>query len=1108
MKLLGIILKGLLFLLLALILLGLLTLLAWWLNWPMFTGLFILAGIAGLVLLFRAGRFLWRMRNKRFFVQQALSGLKTTEVTAEAEVSGMASLWRSLLHFDRQKRLDRREFHGRSWYLALDATSEDTVLSPVFNEKGKPETQSLARHDFAVTTLLQAANGSLEGERGEELLTLLARDVPKNAFAGILLLVSARDLLQKDGNALHEWGFQLRNALYSTMVALNRNVPLCVLVQDMETLSGGELLLARTKNKEALPGRFFVPESNGPAWTEQGKLAADAAGAMLREALYDDLVQGTPAGADELRFLEEIRRIGRQLDALFATLLQDVPRQDPVRLSGVFFCATEEKRASTAPNVPTTAAKATPHSALSRFFARLLPAYNATAYPLHGRFSAYSNAWIVVMGSWCLVLFCACGLMAANVLYQNRTITTLPPTAAQHLVSGQLGILQGEMRYIMQVESARKSWFLPTFGLDMMARIEQEEKLRFTQRLYREQLAPLLIRLESTLKEPGGYTEEKHAAVNQLAWLGHAVSEQLEKGKIESPTIFFPLASGESWGTINGEVVKRGLEWTASPEQLTVLGEDVSSILVPFLTRNFDTFSDSIFSYYDSTNSDQQVCLSQYWPHLFGNDQEDSCIPASYTAAGYAVNKKFLQGFLDMPGSDNTQLRQKTERMFTAYYTRYEEHWQIFTQRFCEVSKSLEDSDAYAALSNAKTLAETPHARLMARLTTELTPLKNAAKPPAWLAKAHLFDVMTLIAQEGHASKNPADWHTMLIAGINTPEVLQELWKTPDTHGHVREIYVGIMEMVQYFGAVRTILQNLDNPAWSLLTARTHFGVRDSDALNESPYTQGYDHRQNVGEVFQSPDIPQLQVFNNLLDYAGNGITVSAALALQYDWENKVLASPVHLHRGDDTALMFGQEGIVTKFVAEELSPFMRRQTDGISAAVWDNRAFPFTNDFLYFLSSSEKFALTAEATAAEKMPGVLLRSQPTLLNIEAKVRANSTSLTLQCQEKTWQLTNRNYPHNERFVFDKKQCGGTELVIAFPAFEAKIAYPDFASFIEDFQYGERNFVPADFPAAADFLAAAGITNLKVRIFPDNVALLLKEKNSNIPEAPERITYVR
>ncbi|MDR2165301.1 MAG: hypothetical protein LBO79_06715 [Zoogloeaceae bacterium] len=1114
MKLLGLFLKALLFLLIVLILLGLLTVLAWWLRWPMFTGFFILAGLFGAVLLFWAGRFLWRARNKRFFVRQALSGLKNTAVSTETHLSGIEGVWNALLARDRQKRIDPREFTGRSWYLALDgAARADAPLSPLF--AAEDEDKPLARRDFAATTLLHMTVGALEGKSGEELLALIARDVRDSAIAGVLLIVSAREVLARGESALHEWGFQLRGALYTAMVALNRNLPIYVLAQDMETLPGGAALLSRPKGEAALPGCFFDPDANGHVKKAPGEAAAEAADAMLRAAFYDDLAQGAPAGADELHFLETIGQLGKKLDVLFAALLQDMPRQDSARLAGVFFCPTRppevaaKKATGQPPVAPEPVIPTFPppsQGALSRFLTRFLPSHGATAYRLRGRLSAYSGAWIVVMGAWCLLLFCVCGLMAANVLYQNRAITSLPPSVAQHLVSGRLDVLYGEMRYIMQIEAARKNWLLPAFGLDMLARVEQAEKNRFTKTLYGEFLAPMLVSMRATLNAPGEYDEAKHAAVNQLAWLGHAIRQQQETGKIDVPAISFPLFAEESWGTANSELIKLGLEWTASPEQLAILGEDVSGILIPFLTRNFESFYDSIIWYYDESNSDQKVCLSQYWPSLFGNAQEDTCVPASYTAAGYAVNKKFLHRFLGMPGGEHMQLRQKMDRVLEDYYARYEEQWQNFVQRFCEVAESLENSDAYVPFYHVRSVEDTPHLRLAARLTKELAPLKDASTPPAWLSEARLFDVMTQVALEGHASQDLADWHTLLITGIAAPDVLRELWQVADTRHQVRRIYDGITQMARYFGSVRSILKNLDNPAWAQATARTHFGARDTEALENSLYTQGGEHWRNVRETFQNHEIPQLRLFENLLAFAGNGITVSAATTLQHDWENQVLASPTYLHRGYDTALMFGQEGVMSKFVADEISPFLLRRTDGIAAAVWDNRPFPFTQDFLSFLGSGEEFAITA---ATEKQtPGVLLRAMPTLVNVEAKARVNSTTLTLWCQDKTWQLVNRNYPHNERFTYDKQQCGKTELAIAFPNFEAKRVYPDFVSFVEDFQYGERRFTPQDFPEASDFLAADRISNLKVRIFPDNVALLLKEKNNNIPEAPDRITYVR
>ncbi|MDR1934309.1 MAG: hypothetical protein LBS49_01740, partial [Candidatus Accumulibacter sp.] len=428
MKLLGAILKGLLLLLLIVIVLGLLTVLSWWLRWPMFTGFFILLGLFGAALLFWAGRFLWRLRDKRSFVRQALSGLKTP-AAAEVQVSGIETVWNALLARDPGKRPDRREFLGRSWYLALDgagsAAASAFSLSPLFT--GKEESGPLARRDFASTTLLQAAAGALEGDGKEQFLALFARDVPGSAFSGFFLLLSARDLLSRADTALQEWGFQLRDALYSVMVATNRNAPLYLLVQDMDALPGGASLFARPKGGETLPGRFFdagdAPDEGGE---RPGEAAARALAATLRTVLFDDLVQGAPAAQDELRFLEESGTLGRRLDAFFSALLQEMPRQEPLRLAGVFFCPTRPVRENSAgapPGAVEAKAEATgsarPNSALSRFFTRLLPVHGAAAHGLRGRLSAYSSAWIVGMGAWYLVLLCVCGLMAANVLYQN-----------------------------------------------------------------------------------------------------------------------------------------------------------------------------------------------------------------------------------------------------------------------------------------------------------------------------------------------------------------------------------------------------------------------------------------------------------------------------------------------------------------------------------------------------------------------------------------------------------------------------------------------------------------------------------------------------------------
>ncbi|MDR1463408.1 MAG: hypothetical protein LBI68_09790, partial [Azoarcus sp.] len=339
MKILGKLLKFLLWGLLILILLAGLTVLAWWMRWPIFTGIFVAAGLGGVLLLFFAGRFLWRLRNKRRFVQTALAGLETAIPFEAVRSTPLETRWNALLLHDRSRRgklIDPRDFIERTWYIALDATG---TLSPLFaeNRADWDASQLIARYDFSKTTLLHcqaAALGEPEGsENREELLTLMARDLKKGALSGIVLLVSAKDMLARGEQNLREEGYVLRAHLYELMATLNRNLPVVVLVEGVDRLPGGDALFARTNVAENWQGGFSTGSTARP-----GEEAAVTAEAAWRERLYDDLVSGPPPATDELTCLEQIRALGEKLDALFASLLEEAPRHDPVVLSGVFFC--------------------------------------------------------------------------------------------------------------------------------------------------------------------------------------------------------------------------------------------------------------------------------------------------------------------------------------------------------------------------------------------------------------------------------------------------------------------------------------------------------------------------------------------------------------------------------------------------------------------------------------------------------------------------------------------------------------------------------------------------------------------------------------------------
>ncbi|MDR0379220.1 MAG: hypothetical protein LBI62_04635 [Candidatus Accumulibacter sp.] len=1127
MKLLGTILKIFLAVVLFVGLLAGLTVLAWWMRWPMFTGVFIVLGLVAGVLLFFAARFFWRLRNKHRFVEQALSGLESAP-TASTTESPLETQWNGLLRHDRRghrRAIDPRDFIERAWYVVLDATG---TLSPIFAENPSRHdiAASIARHDFASSTLLQIQESALNGMDREELLALMARDVKKGALRGLVLLLSLDDL-QADDQSLHERGYLLRAHLYELMTALDRGLPLHVLVEHVDRLPGGALLFARSGARD-WRGRFFSDED--AAGEHPGRAAARAAQAGLRECFYDDLVESRPTTGDELACFGHLATLGERLDHLFASLMQEAPRHDPLRLSGIFFCPTgkiaaprENGKASGKPG------SSLPHAMLIRFFAQTLPAGGGAAYALKSRFAAYFTGWLTGMSAWFLFLFAVCGLLAADTLYQKRALTRPPEDASiSSAAPVKFASLQRQMRYIVQLEDAQSRWLLPSFGLDALTRAAREEKREFTRRFYAEVLTPLVGRLRKILDatKTAGYTEIQHAALMQLNWLAGVVDERIRKGKTAGPPISFPLTDDELWNTADSELVRAGLNWTDNPEQLKLLSGEVGSVITRFVGDYFPAFSESVAEYYNSTNVDQQVCLSQYWSHLVVQGGEDFCIPAYYTAAGHAANADFFSDFLNEPNapkdesaarairfsqdrgsSTNVQIR----RLFESYNKQYAEYWLTFAQKFDEVAVDVMDKEVYEPFFAVRNLRDTPHLRLLERMNRELAPLGEAASPPAWIADAKLFEAMYTVAVEGHSEADPATWHSLLITGTRIPDTLRTLWDESDNRAHVREIYDGIMEMTLYLGSVREVLRDLGNRDLSLTLARSNFTDKVRAAtIEQHPYVAAKQHLAAALGRFStntSTEAPQARIFANLLDFAGNGIALEAALAVQQDWENKVLANPVYRFSSDDTEKMYGKEGIVSTFVQTDIQDFLDRRVDGTVAAVWDGHIFPFTDDFLHFINASEEWAARPRP-APDADHRVRMRSAPLLVNVDALSRPNSYTVSLACQDKIWRLVNRNYPHDEDFVFNRTRCGQVTLTVDFPSFTLERHWPDFLRFAQDFQYGEKDFTPEDFPESKAFLEKANVKQLRLVLLPDGATRLLQDENAVAPVVPERIIYMR
>ncbi|MCR5563593.1 MAG: hypothetical protein K6F46_09585, partial [Desulfovibrio sp.] len=554
--------------------------------------------------------------------------------------------------------------------------------------------------------------------------------------------------------------------------------------------------------------------------------------------------------------------------------------------------------------------------------------------------------------------------------------------------------------------------------------------------------------------------------------------------------------------------------------QLEMFTREMRSLLAAYMRQQGNNTLEDIVAEVDGRFPAAKICLSNFWPHVAPANPNNVCVQPSYTAAGYKVFSDIMED-LDSLDDGGGGITQSTNAFRTEYFRRYADRWLNFAKAFSKIRASMQEGDVFISYADIRKIEDMPHYRAMQRLAGELVPLQHAKESPPWLLSCMLMDLVVDIAVFEHQEVATSRARTLLSLVTSAPDLVQRLRAETKDARQARQMLEVAESIHAYFADTLSLLPVLISPEKSYTLASTWFGgarmagKQDAKAVQKNQSGQqtdttesAYANAQKQLEIILAPfkgsgQNPMLDLMPGFLDFIAQGVTVQAAKVVQESWENDVLGSATALYRQDDVAGLFGDKGVVKTFVDARLKPFLTRRGKALSPARWGDIEFPLTTDALKVLSQAEVIA----AQPPEDTYYVQLRSQPTLVNVDARERVDSTTLSLQCQDKTYTLINRNYPRDEKFQYTVKQCGPATLEIAFPSFTLKRNYGTFTAFLKDFQYGERDFSQDDFGDAADKMESAGVNSVTVRILPDNVVTVLQKEGNEPPVLPDRITYV-
>lgn len=289
-------LKYLLIFILVITLLVVLTIISWWKDWPLFSGLIIIGGIFFVILLGYGIKKLWQFKNKKQFIssifnQQAklnkeIDDTKNNSSNLSAATAEINAVWQQgMKYFQKSNlRFTRRPEYAQSWFLVLDDRHLNNAKNIAMfdalgsnlsknNSSNNDEKSLLSWHFLTSSVLLHTGllniDSDADNSAWNELLTLLSSQ-GKSALKGVIFSIDIQTLqdlqntqniqnpdnndanntntIDDNNQKLIKLSQAMRERLNTLILAINKNIPVYYICNGLENINGFTDWLSRLPN--------------------------------------------------------------------------------------------------------------------------------------------------------------------------------------------------------------------------------------------------------------------------------------------------------------------------------------------------------------------------------------------------------------------------------------------------------------------------------------------------------------------------------------------------------------------------------------------------------------------------------------------------------------------------------------------------------------------------------------------------------------------------------------------------------------------------------------------------------------------------------------------
>ncbi len=1102
------------------------------LDWPWWTGLFILLGLAGLVMgLFLLKKIMSRRREQHFvnqIVEQDNRRLKGLSDKERQQSKALQERWKEAVDTLRRSHLRKygNPLYVLPWYLVIGesgsgkttAIKSARLSSPFAGEmqaSGISGTKNCDWWFFDEAVLIDTAGRYAipvdEGRDKEEwnkFLNLLARYRKKEPLNGLIVTIAADKLLSdaSKSQVLEQDGINIRRRIDELMLALGTKFPVYVLVTKCDLIQG------MTQFCEQLPdGALSQPMGsiNETFSKDAGSFqneVMDSLGERLRQLrlLLLHQVKSEKVDPGLLLFPEEFERLRPGLTIFMRGLLQENPYQETPLMRGLFFSSgrqegtpyshflkslglIEEKQVLPGTNKGLF---------LHDFFARILPADRGIFAPTRKALEWSRLTRNLGLTSWVALAIAVCGLLSFSFVKNLSTLRGVtrefrsPPVLKGEFLA-DLGVLERFQRAILKVEERNANWWMPRFGLEESKDVESRLKQKYCQQFRKGFMAPLDELLTKRMAGFSTATDEETLGRN-IAYLVRRINllhsrlkgtGLAELGKMPVPPFEAVMFEGDRdlVPEIKGKLARLYLYyliWNQDSPSINRELTDLQKWLAHIVQMKGSNLK-WLVAWANTQEGIPPVTLEDFWGGSTPVEDTAMVQPAFTSGGRKAVDDfiKELEAALPDPGPPMIA-RQKIA--FESWYKNaYLEAWYQYGAGFPRGMKRLKGSDQWQQMVSRVAENGGPYFTLLDKMATELQAYSTLEAPPPWLHLVFRFQTLKAEAAQLKSMKTKGAIAKAIPKGKKLISTLQKTLSKTGKKETMETQLKGGKAFLEYQDALKQLGRMAESRKLAYEEASQLFG--EDPATSKSSFFSA-SHAVSRLKVLMGSGKESEKMFWELLGGPLSflrGFAISeTACYLQAKWEKDVLVEIQGI--GDQRRIqkvLLGQGGLANAFVKGPAGPFLSRSLKkGYYAKMVLDGRVPFSEEFLRYLTKG-----VAKRQSVQASYNVTITGLPTDANKGARLRPQATHLELQCGDTTQKIDNYQYPVRKTFKWAPDSCGDVLFRIEVGNLELVKKYEGsygFPKFLQDFRSGQRVFRRQEFPKQEAALKRMDIEYIK------------------------------